>query len=371
MKKYLFSLVVILTVSVSAFSQPDTLWTRTYGGSYGDGGSSVQQTTDGGYIITGYTESYGAGSWDVYLIKTNANGDSVWSQTFGESDYNLGFSVQQSSDGGYIIAGYTYSYSNSSFDVYLIKTDSLGNEQWNQTFGGSSNDWGFCVMQTSDDGYIIAGETWSYGAGDYIVYLIKTDSLGIEQWNQTFDGSNGDGSSSVQQTNDGGYIIAGYTDFYGAGRYDVYLIKTDASGIEQWSQTFGGSGNDYGYSVQQSSDGGYIIAGCSESYGTGRYDVYLIKTNANGDSVWSQTFGGSFNDKGYSVQQSSDDGYIIAGYTEPYGAGSGDVYLIRLDSEGTLVEDYGKNQPAIFVLHPPYPNPFNEKAVVSCKLQAA
>ena len=155
----------------------------------------------------------------------------------------------------------------------------------------------------------------------------------------------------------------------------VVVLTVSFSAFSQpdtlWTRTYGGSYGDGGSSVQQTTDGGYIITGYTESYGAGSSDVYLIKTNANGDSVWSQTFGGSFNDKGYSVQQSSDDGYIIAGYTEPYGAGSGDVYLIRLDSEGTLVEDYGKNQPAIFVLHPPYPNPFNEKAVVSCKLQAA
>ncbi|MBL7191850.1 hypothetical protein ISS30_09140 [bacterium] len=132
---------------------------------------------------------------------------------------------------------------------------------------------GFSVQQTSDSGYIIAGYTTSYGAGYYDVYLIKTDALGDTLWTKTFGGNSGDGGSSVQQTSDGGYIIAGYTGSYGAGYADVYLIKTDANGDTSWSQTFGGSDWDYGYSVQQTTDGGYIVAGYTYSYGAGSRDV--------------------------------------------------------------------------------------------------
>jgi hypothetical protein len=318
-----------MLVTTTAFAQPpDTLWTRTFGGSNTDEGRSIQQTTDGGYIIAGKTESYGAGNSDVYLIKTDASGNEQWSQTFGGSSNDNGRSVRQTDDDGYIIAGYTLNYGAGANDVWLIKTDASGNEQWSQTFGGSSGDFGQSVQQTSDGGYIIAGTTYSYGAGYKDVYLIKTDASGQEQWSQTFGGFANDMGRSVQQTIDGGYIIAGSTLSYGPGSYDVWLIKTDASGQEQWSQTFGGSSGDYGKSVQQTSDGGYIIAGQSD------FDVYVIKTDASGQEQWSQTFGGEGGDSGHSVKQTSDAGYIIAGTTESYSAGMKDVWLIKTDASG-------------------------------------
>jgi hypothetical protein len=331
-KKMLIALIVGL-LATTAYSQPDTLWTKTFGGSNTDKGQSVQQTTDGGYIITGFTQSYGAGGYDVWLIKTDASGIEQWSQTFGGSSDDHGNSVQQTSDGGYIIAGTTLSYGAGYYDVYLIKTDASGNEQWSQTFGGLEGDYGNSVQQTSDDGYIIAGETASYGAGTADVYLIKTDASGIEQWSQTWGGIWNDYGRSVQQTTDGGYIITGTTLSYGLG-YDVWLIKTDASGQEQWSQTFGGFNYDDGYSVQLTIDGGYIIAGKTSSYGAGLLDVWLIKTDASGNEQWSQTFGGSVFDASRSVQQTSDGGYIIAGTTLSYGADSHDVWLIKTNALG-------------------------------------
>jgi len=310
---------------------------KTFGGGSYDEGSSVHQTSDGGYVVAGFTNSYGAGSDDVYLIKTDGSGNLVWTQTFGESAIDKGNSVQQTSDGGYVIAGYTASYGAGSNDVYLIKTDGSGNPVWTQTFGGSDYDHASSVQQTSDGGYIVAGWTSSYGAGSGDVYLIKTDGSGNPDWTQTFGGSSNDGGSSVQQTLDGGYIVAGFTESYGVGYSDVYLIKTDGSGNPVWAQTFGGSWYDYGYSVQQTLDGGYIVAGTTASYGAGADDVYLIKTDGSGNPVWTQTFGGSGVDRGRSVQQTSDGGYIVAGGTSSYGVGSADVYLIKTDGSGNPV----------------------------------
>ena len=195
--------------------------------------------------------------------------------------------------------------------------------------------------------------------------MIKTDANGNESWTQTFGGSSYDYGYSVQQTTDWGYIIAGGTYSYGAGYYDVYLIKTDVNGNESWTQTFGGSADDYSYSVQQTTDGGYIIAGGTYSYGADGGDVYLIKTDANGNEVWMQTFGGSAEDDvGSNVQQTADGGYIIAGYTSSYGAGSYDVYLIRLDAQGSSVESLNGDLSASFTLHPNYPNPFNASTTI-------
>ena len=381
------ALVVALALLVSRSSvaqSGDEQWNRTFGGSGWDVGFSVAQTSDGGYIVAGYTRSYGAGGNDVWLIKTNSEGNRQWSRTFGGSDWDGAYCVAQTSDGGYIVAGYTRSYDAGADDAWLIKTDSEGNEQWNRvfdgsgwdgaycvaqttdggyiltgwrgsyigrhqndiwliktdsegdeqwnkTFGGSGYDVGYCVTQTSDGGYIVIGKTWSYGAGCYDVWLIKTDSEGNKQWNRTFGGSDWDVGNCVAQTSDGGYIIAGRTTSYGAGAGDAWLIKTDSEGDEQWNKTFGGSGYDVGYCVTQTSDGGYIIAGEARSYADSRGDAWLIKTDSEGDEQWSQTFGGlGYYDVSYSVDQTSDGGYIVTGWTRSYGAGRDSVWLIKV-----------------------------------------
>jgi hypothetical protein len=325
----------------------DSLWTRTFGGENQDYCNSVQQTTDGGYIITGRTESYGAGNKDVYLIKTDGNGDSLWTKTFGGTSFDNGISVQQTNDGGYIILGGTESYGAGNRDIYLIKTDGNGDSLWTKTFGGASQDFGNFVKQTNDGGYIVTGVTESYGAGNKDAYLIKTDASGDSLWTKTFGGSKFDLGNSVQQTNDGGYIVTGRTASFGAGSLDVYLIKTDGNGDSLWAKTFGGSSFDLGFSVQQTTDGGYIIIGGTDSYGNGDRDFYLIKTDVNGDLIWTKTFGGIFRDVGSSVQQTTDGGYIITGHTTS-GNGDRDLLLIKADGNGNIT--------SIFDVPTPNPN---------------
>ncbi len=321
------------------------LWTRTYGGTDTELGYSVQQTSDGGYIVAVMTSGRYA---RVTLIKTDAQGDTLWTRDLGSTIMSEGYSVRQTSDGGYIIAAGP----GMDFDVYLIKTNASGDTLWTRSYGGTRSDCGYSVQQTSDGGYVIAGYTLSFGAGVYDVYLIKTNASGDTLWTRTYGGTSADCGYSVQQTLDGGYIITGYTCSFGAGAPDstnVYLIKTDASGDTLWTRTYSGTGNDCGRSVQQTADGGYIIAGYTHYFYIGPPDsanVYLIKTDASGDTLWTRTYGGTSADYGYSVQQTSDGGYIVAGYTASFGAGSYDVYLIKTDSLGRvgIAEENGRLQ---------------------------
>ena len=312
------------------------IWNKTFGGSADDEGQSVQQTSDGGYIIAGWTKSYGAGGEDLWLIKTDSSGNEQWNRYFGGTSNDRGASVIQTTDGGYLVAGSTFSFGAGSADAWLIKTDSSGNQQWSKTLGGLSSDGAYCLQLTTDGGYILTGWTMSYGPGSLLnAWLVKTDNLGNEQWNKAFGGTGSDKAYCVQQTTDDGYILTGETDSYGAGLIDAWLIKTDSSGNEQWSKTFGGTGRDYGYSVQQTLLGNYIIVGYTLSYGAGNEDVWLIKTDSSGNKIWDETYGGASSDEGFSVQQTTDGGYIVTGHTLSYGAGLHDVWLIKIESDET------------------------------------
>jgi hypothetical protein len=413
--------VVLFLLFGTLSAQPDTLWTRTYGSAGSDYGWSVLQTPDNGFIMSGITNSYGAGSYDVYLVKTDANGDVEWTKTYGGPGWDEGWSIEPTADSGYIIVGWTESYGSGQDDVYLLKTDADGDTLWTQTYGGAFDDIGRSVKQTND-GYIIAGCIDPYGAYDLDLYLVKTDTdgdllwtkmyggpsamdgaravqvapdscyviagwtatlgtAGSEDvwllktdtegdtiWTKTYGGPDWDEARSMQKTTDGGYIITGVTSSFGAGGSDIYLIKTDADGDTLWTRTYGGTGDDYGNYVQQTTDDGYIITGYTQSYGPGWFNLYVVKTDANGDTLWTQVYGGTELDFGYSVQQTSDHGYIIAGQTGSFGAGGDDAWLIRLAPEPGIEETGGGVVPASYVLSQSYPNPFTTETAIHFQL---
>jgi hypothetical protein len=328
----LFIYFMLILLPLSSIAQ--TTFERTYGGMLDDFGFSVQQTIDRGYIILGSTSLFGPGSLDFYFIKTDSLGDTLWTMTYGGTDSDAGYSVQQTLDGGYILTGSSSSFGPGTLSVYLIKTDSSGDTQWTRSYGGDEIDFSRSVIQTLDGGYIISGGTTSFGAGFFDVYLIKTNSQGESLWTKTYGDTGSDASTSVQQTFDGGYIITGWKNYFSPSSQRVYLVKTDSKGDTLWTKTYGGSMSSRGNSVQQTSDGGYIITGYTYSSITGSYDVYLIKTDSNGDTLWTKTYGGTDSDEGNSVQQTFDGGYVVAGKIESTGTHIADVYLIKTDPSG-------------------------------------
>ena len=310
-------------------------WTRTVGGLGVDNCFSVQQTYDGGYVAAGHTNSSSLGDYDLYVVRLDTAGELLWANKFGGSNSEFGFSMQQTSDSGYVVAGITNSYGVGGYDLYIVKLDATGNLQWTRTVGSSSPDEGRSVRQTSDGGYVIAGWTYGLGAGNADVYVIKLDSLGILQWTRTIGGPAADRGYSVRQTSDDGYVIAGSTQSFGAGNADMYVVRLDSSGDLLWTRTIGGPADDEGLSVQQTSDDGFIVAGVTKSFGQGDDDVYAVKLDDQGDVQWTRIItGGVGEDRGYQVYQSSDSGYVIGGYMQPFGAGTWDIYLVKLDAAG-------------------------------------
>jgi hypothetical protein len=340
------NLILFTFLIVSLASTAQIMFQKTYGGAGADVGYSIQQTPDGGFIIAGQTDSYGAGSEDVYLVKTDANGNINWSRTYGGISYDDGYSVSITNDGGYIIAGVTVNFGAGFAEAYVIKTDANGNTAWTKTYGGPGT-WedAVAVHQSSDGGYIIVGHTTSYGAGDRDVYLIKTNANGDTTWTRTFGDTLYERCYAVAECNDGGFILTGHTTSYGAGMQDLYLIKTDTNGNAMWTKTYGGSDWDEGWDVRQTSDSGFIITGFTASFGAGDRDVYMIRTDVNGDTLWTKAYGGINRDEGFCVRETNDGGYIITGTTNSFGAGNYDAYLMKTDGNGTLLwsKAYGSN----------------------------
>jgi hypothetical protein len=318
--------------------------------------------------VTGWNCSF-IGQSLLWLLKINQSGDTVWTRTFeADSKYSLGNSVQQTKDGSYIVAGVVKVHGASNSDIWLIKTDANGDTVWTKTFGGARTDEAYQVQPTKDGGFIVVGRTLSFSAeGSWDIWLIKTDSLGDTLWTRTL-GDTGRATEegfSVQQTFDGGYVIIGERSYTSDGDdADVWLVKTDENGDTLWTRNFGGPDNDIGYSVCQTSDEGFIIAsntGLSDI----DQDVWLIKTDAKGDTLWTKTLGGPARDEVHDLEITSDGGYVITGRTNSYGAGYSDVWLIKIgDAIGT--EENLKPE----ILNPKleiFPNPFTTQTTISCQ----
>ena len=337
----------------------DTVWTKTYGGQLGDYSLSVLQTSDGGFALTGYTHSFGSFTRSALLLKTDSTGNMLWLKTYGINNYNACHSIHLTSDEGFILAGET-SISGTSNDCYVIRTDSNGDTIWAKTYGGPNTEWADDAFQMPDGGFIISGTTNSYGTGGFDAYLIRIDINGDTLWTKTYGGPEDDWTASANITSDNGLLITGATSSFGNGQEDIFLLRTDHNGDTLWIRTYGGSGTDWALSAYQISGGGFIVIGRTNSFGAGSNDLYLLRIDSNGDSLWAQTYGDTGDESGSSVKQTSDEGFILTGHTSSFGSGGRDVYLIRLLPDST-VGIFGSNEiyPDGFFLYQNYPNPFN------------
>jgi hypothetical protein len=295
-------------------SMGDTLWTKTFGGNFDEFIFSLEQTSDSGFVLAGYTRSFSMGNSDAYVIRTNANGTLLWSKNYGGFDWEYFTSIRQISSNRLIACGNTSTFGSGTGDIYLVEMDLSGNIVWTKTLGGTGLDGGNSIQKTFDNGFIITGSTSSFTATSGRIYLVKTDSSGNSMWGKIFGGVLGEAGFCVRQCADSGFIVTGYTNSFGAGGQDAFLLKTNINGNLQWMKTYGGVWEDMGYSVEQTDDGGFIFTGRTQSFGPDSgiaRNIYLVKTTAMGDTLWTRTYGSVINN-GYSVKQVNDGGYIIA-----------------------------------------------------------
>jgi hypothetical protein len=318
-------------------------WQRTYGGNDYDNARFLQQTGDGGYIVGGYTASFGAGYYDVWILKLSSAGNIEWQKTYGGDGYDNAEEIQQTGDGGYIVGGYTTSFSAGYYDVWILKLSSAGNIEWQKTYGGIKDDYAYSIQQTSDGGYIVAGNTWSFGEGQDDAWILKLNSTGDIEWQRTYGGSYRDCASTIRQTSDGGYIVAASTSSFGAGDWDFWILKLSSAGDIEWQRTYGGTNYDWVQTCLPISDGGYIVTGRTCSFGAGGYDAWILKLSSNGDISWQRTYGAiNFENFGYpSVQQANGGGYIVTGYTSSFGAGGYDAWVLKVSSNGEILPSCG------------------------------
>jgi len=373
MKKII--LVLFLQITCCVFGQaPSIEWQKCLGGSLSDTARSIQQTSDGGYIVAGQAYSNNGdvsgnhGNQDIWIVKLNDSGTIQWQKCLGGGADDIATSIQQTLDGGYIVSGHTLSNNGDVSgnhglnDFWIIKLNDLGTIQWQKCLGGSADDIATSIQQTPDGGYIVAGYTLSnngdvsgnHGLNDF--WIVKLNNSGTIQWQKCLGGSNQDLSYiiSIQQTSDGGYIVAGETssndgDVSGNhGLSDFWIVKLNNSGTIQWQKCLGGSNQDSSCSIQQTSDGGYVVTGYASSNNGnvsgnhGGADIWIVKLNDSGAIQWQKCLGGSSAEFPMGIQQTLDGGYIVAGYTMSNNGdvsgnhGNQDIWIVKLNDSGTI-----------------------------------
>lgn len=345
-------LVIFLNCNILAQTNPPVEWSKTLGGSGLSEAYSVDRTNDMGFIVAGYTTTKGAGGYDFWLVKLNSEGTIEWDKTFGGAGYELAWMVKQTNDNGYIVAGWTTSSGAGEYDLLMIKTDSAGNEEWRKVYGDASYDLAMDIHQTADGGYIMAGETWVYSNNilNSKGWAIKTDSLGNILWEKKFGGNQRDIFFAVESTSDGGYVFSGFTMSLGStyGSRDNWLVKVDEDGDELWNKTFdGNNGEDWARDVKETPEGGFILACASKNSYQDKFDFCIIKTDENGNEVWKNLYGGEYSTWGRTIYNTSDGGYIASGQITVSSDinSETDLWLLKITSDGEeeWSERYGES----------------------------
>lgn len=366
MKNLLYLLLLISGFVITYAQSPNIMWQKTFGGTDQEEIFDIETTSDGGFITTGYTGSANGdvtinhGVQDIWVVKTDASGNIQWQKTFGGSALDRAFSIRQTSDSGYIVIGYTGSTdgditgNHGEEDLWIIKLDPTGNIQWQKTFGGTDNEEGNNIQQTSDGGYIAIGAasstdgdvTDNQGLRD--MWILKLDATGNIQWQKTFGSLYDDDGSQIRQTPDGNYIAIGTYNFLPGNTSDFWVLKLDPSGNIIWQKMMGGSSRETPYDIQITNDGGYIMTGYTQSSdgdvtgSHGQGEVWTVKLNSLGNIEWEKTFGGTSSDYGEAIKQTLDGGYIIAGIAQSANGdvignhGIHDFWLIKTDVSGNI-----------------------------------
>jgi hypothetical protein len=329
---------------VKTDANTDTLWTKIYESGNSAEGYSIDITADSGFIFTGNMYDYAGTDYDIYVVRTDKNGNILWSKIFGGSGYDFSYSIKSTTDDGFILAATTDSYGPGDYNMYIIKGDVNGDTLWTRITGTDSIEYATIALQANDGGYIIGGQSWGIGQGEGDFYLIKLDSQGDHVWSKTYGGRWDEDMYSIAKTFDGGYIMSGNTESWIGGvltptnthpannKQDVYIVKIDEFGDTLWTGTFGGVNFDNGRNIKQTSDSGYIFAGRSYSFSSSQ-DIYLVKLNSSGDTLWTRKFDGGYSESGYEVEEHPDGGYIIAGYSNSFTATT-DGMIIKTDING-------------------------------------
>jgi hypothetical protein len=343
----------------------EVLWTKTYGGDMWDSGIAVQPASDGGYVLALASNSV-SGNYDILLVKIDEQGETLWTKSYGGPQTEYPHAMAATADGGYVILAHTSSFGMGSLDFYLLKVDVHGDSLWSKTYGGTASDWGGTVQQTADGGYILSGDTQSFGDEDGDVFLVKTDAAGDTLWTRTYGGAGEDRAYSVLQTKDGGYLLVGKTAGVGGADESGNVIKTDATGAVEWTHVLEGEYSSRLLHALELSEDAYLVAGNRYVDEAKDYDAYLLRLDGDGSPLWSRHFGGAEYEQANFVAQTSDGGLILVGGTNSFETDKGEeVYLVKTDGDGNLTSlDAHPALPASARLHQNYPNPFNPSTTI-------
>jgi len=331
------------------------VWEKTFGGTKPEYAYSMCETTDGKYLIVGYSQSFGGGDYDIYLVKIDGSGNKIWEKTYGGFGNDEGTGIVQTNDGNYVIVG-TTSSNTSSQDAFLMKVDGTGTVLWTKYYGGSNKEFGNALKQCSDNGFIFTGQTLSYGQGGD-TYLVRTNSSGDTLWTKYFSDPLADEGVSVVENGDGTFTFA-VRDSTAAKDIDLKIMKTDASGNVVWTKTYGASQKDTPKTIASTSDGGYIVGAISRSFGWINPDMWLLKLNAAGDTTWSRHYGSSDHEHCHAAKQSADGGYLAIGHSSSYGPGQ-KIMFLKLNVTGNITVSVNESFPnnSVFNL---FPNPVTD-----------